>query len=124
MSKRKNAEPDKKSKKAKKDDSPEPKIWDLGKSRKVSLSQFKGSTYVDIREYYMADGEEKPGKKGISLSIEQWGKLLNFADEVNKELKAKGFTITLETEKSEQKEKKEKEEKKAESSDEESETVI
>ncbi len=35
----------------------------------VSLSTFKGSTYVDLRIYYQAsDGEYKPTKKGITLS--------------------------------------------------------
>ncbi len=28
-------------------------------------------TQIDIREYYDANGEEKPGKKGISLNPEQ-----------------------------------------------------
>ena len=32
---------------------------DLGSRRKVSVTNFKGKTFVDIREYYDAGGEEK-----------------------------------------------------------------
>lgn len=31
--------------------------------RKVTLSEFKGKTMVNIREYYEKDGKELPGKK-------------------------------------------------------------
>ena len=31
----------------------------------------QGAAFVDIREFYDAGGEEKPGKKGIALSPEQ-----------------------------------------------------
>ena len=34
---------------------------DLGGMRKVSVSQFKGKTNINMREYYEKDGELKPG---------------------------------------------------------------
>ena len=35
----------------------------------VSLSKYKGKTYVDLRIYYRAsDGEYRPTKKGITMS--------------------------------------------------------
>ena len=62
---------------------------DLGKKKRVTVRDFKGcspaftvwgvsityfikgSTLIDIREYYGSEGDEKPGKKGIALSVEQ-----------------------------------------------------
>lgn len=35
------------------------------------MRSFKGIALIDIREFYSADGDEKPGKKGISLTLEQ-----------------------------------------------------
>jgi len=48
------------------------KYIDLGKKKRATVRTFKGNTLIDIREFYGADGDEKPGKKGISLTVEQW----------------------------------------------------
>lgn len=60
------------------------KFWDLASNRRVTVSSFSGSPRIDLREYYTdkESGELKPGKKGISLSIEQWRTLLGLKDEI------------------------------------------
>ncbi|KIY73040.1 PC4-domain-containing protein [Cylindrobasidium torrendii FP15055 ss-10] len=46
---------------------------DLGKKKRVAINNWNGRLFVDIREFYVdAEGDNKPGKKGISLSPEQW----------------------------------------------------
>lgn len=47
------------------------KYIDLGKKKRAVVRSFKGMPLLDIREYYGNEGEEKPGKKGISLQLEQ-----------------------------------------------------
>ena len=51
--------------------------WDLGKNKWVKVREFKGTTYIDIREYYVDKEtmETRPGKKGISLNCQQYQKL-------------------------------------------------
>ncbi|KAG6900767.1 hypothetical protein C0993_002191 [Termitomyces sp. T159_Od127] len=44
----------------------------LGKKKRATVRSFKGTPLIDIREFYGNDGDEKPGKKGISLTLEQW----------------------------------------------------
>lgn len=60
--------------------------WDLDSNKRVTVREFKGRTYIDVREYYLKDGDWLPGKKGISLQPGQWKKLLSIADEVNQAL--------------------------------------
>lgn len=63
--------------------------FDLGGKKKCSVREFKGKTLVDLREYYedKNTGEEKPGKKGISLSTEQWLALKDAADDIDEAVK-------------------------------------
>lgn len=56
------------------------KYVELGKKKRATVRNFKGQQLLDIREFYGEDGEEKPGKKGISLQPEQWEMLKNSAN--------------------------------------------
>ncbi|XP_067000833.1 RNA polymerase II transcriptional coactivator [Anabrus simplex] len=71
-----------KSSASRKEDEEEP-TWVLESKRLLKVREFKGKLYIDIREYYEADGELKPGKKGISLSTSQWRKLKDIVEEVD-----------------------------------------
>ncbi|KAJ4374951.1 hypothetical protein N0V83_002030 [Neocucurbitaria cava] len=45
--------------------------------RRVTISDFNKNTLISIREYWVNDGGElKPGKKGISLTVDQYNALL------------------------------------------------
>ena len=46
-----------------KTDSDGNKYWEISKARRVTVSEFKGKSMVNIREYYQNDGEWLPGKK-------------------------------------------------------------
>jgi len=39
-------------------------LFQLTDKRRVSVRDFRGKLYVDIREFYEKDGEYLPGKKG------------------------------------------------------------
>lgn len=51
-------------------------ILQLGGNKFASVSQFKGNWMVGLREYYEKEGKWMPGKKGISLTREQYTTLV------------------------------------------------
>mmetsp|Transcript_97551 Transcript_97551/g.172703 ORF Transcript_97551/g.172703 Transcript_97551/m.172703 type:complete len:181 (-) Transcript_97551:79-621(-) len=58
-----------------------------GERRRARVTNFNGRIVVDIREYYEADGEMKPGKKGIMLGVEDWQELFKAGPEINEQIK-------------------------------------
>lgn len=59
---------------------------ELGKMRYATVGEFRGRKMVNIREFYEADGELRPGKKGIALSEDQWKKLKSSVDKIDEAL--------------------------------------
>merc|ERR1739844_219054 len=62
--------------------------WLVGGMKFVKVREFKGKTYIDIREYYVDKKtmETKPGKKGISLNCEQYQKLKTLIADIDQKL--------------------------------------
>ena len=90
-SKEKEEKEDKKEKKEKKEKkdiivNDKDVIFLLDDRKRVTVHKFKGQLKVDIREFYDDKGEMKPGKKGISLSLEHWKKLKNFIDDIDESI--------------------------------------
>ncbi|GAO17137.1 uncharacterized protein UV8b_00343 [Ustilaginoidea virens] len=68
-------------------------FWELSSKRRVGVSEFKKACLVNIREYYEKDGKLLPGKKGISLSVDQYTALLKAAPAINAALRKKGQNL-------------------------------
>ena len=58
----------------------------LDDKKRITVHKFKGKIKVDIREFYDDQGEMKPGKRGISLSLENWQKLKGFIDDIEESI--------------------------------------
>ncbi|TGO67981.1 hypothetical protein BOTNAR_0032g00260 [Botryotinia narcissicola] len=70
--------------------------WDLSTGRtprKIEFSDFKGQTLINIREFYEKDGNVLPGKKGISLTVDQYKNFLKSIPQINANLKKKGIDV-------------------------------
>ncbi|KAF7783126.1 hypothetical protein Agabi119p4_2502 [Agaricus bisporus var. burnettii] len=59
------------------------KYIDLGKKKRATVRSFKDIPLLDIREFYGTGSEEKPGKKGISLTLEHWQVLKENSDTID-----------------------------------------
>ncbi|KAL3424378.1 transcriptional Coactivator p15 [Phlyctema vagabunda] len=78
-----------------KDDDGNP-FWQLStgrNQRRVGISEFKKVQMVNIREYYEKDSKYLPGKKGISLNIDQYNELLKAIPKINASLRSMGVEI-------------------------------
>lgn len=60
----------------------------LAPNRHVRLNEFKNSLLVDVREYYEAGGETKPGNKGLSMTSAQWSDLAALLPELKSSLQS------------------------------------
>lgn len=67
----------------------EESFFELSGKRRVTVRKFRSSILIDIREYYedKASGEERPGKKGISLTKEQYEKFKELMPEIDAAVK-------------------------------------
>ncbi|XVE73698.1 hypothetical protein DITRI_Ditri11bG0139700 [Diplodiscus trichospermus] len=52
-------------------------ICKLADKTNVVVHDFRGKTYVSVREFYVKDGKELPSARGISLTSETWSALKN-----------------------------------------------
>lgn len=65
--------------------------WEISKARRVSVSDYKGKTMISIREYYEKNDEWLPGKKGITLTLEQYASLISILPGIETELRKSGI---------------------------------
>ncbi|OQN99780.1 hypothetical protein B0A48_14550 [Cryoendolithus antarcticus] len=68
-------------------------FWELSRTKRVQISEFKGITMVGIREFYEKDGKWLPGKKGISLTTEQFNAVVEALPQIEASLKGKDIDM-------------------------------
>ncbi|KAF9918900.1 hypothetical protein BX616_004409 [Lobosporangium transversale] len=61
----------------------------LGPKRRLTVHKWQNQTLVDIREhFYSKEGIAKPGRKGISLTIDQFKCILDHEFEIKRAIKS------------------------------------
>jgi hypothetical protein len=58
--------------------------FELGPKKKVQIKKFKGTIFIDFREYFVKDDSLLPTKKGVTLSVDSWKRLVTLAPELEK----------------------------------------
>ncbi|CAD6505323.1 BgTH12-00814 [Blumeria graminis f. sp. triticale] len=74
--------------------------WELSSGKQprfVEVTEFKGANLINIREFYEKDGGLLPGKKGISLNIDQYKALVRAIPAINAYLKEKKINFDAPT---------------------------
>uniref|UniRef100_A0A5B6YVE7 Putative RNA polymerase II transcriptional coactivator KIWI-like n=1 Tax=Davidia involucrata TaxID=16924 RepID=A0A5B6YVE7_DAVIN len=72
------------------DDDEDIVVCEISRNRRVSVRNWQGKVVVDIREFYVKDGKQMPGKKGISLTMDQWNVLRDHVDEIDQAVAENG----------------------------------
>ncbi|KKY13363.1 putative rna polymerase ii transcriptional [Diplodia seriata] len=67
--------------------------WELSSRRRVTVSEYSGKPLISVREYYEKEGAQMPGRKGISLSLDQYNALMGLLPEVEAALAKMGQTV-------------------------------
>lgn len=55
---------------------------DISPQRRLYVSKFKGTDYVNVREFYEKDGKALPGAKGVALTAGQWSSLTGLIEKL------------------------------------------
>jgi len=59
-------------------------IDQVGNDIYITLSEFKGNCYIDLRKYYEAgEGELKPTRKGITFNPVDWKEFVSKINEID-----------------------------------------
>lgn len=67
--------------------------WALSSKRFVTVREFRGQVLTDVREFFDKGGQLFPGKKGISLSIEQLRELAAALPDILEEAEARATKL-------------------------------